>query len=88
MSSKVILLKYVPRVYDPAAAVTEPRDRLQELGVSPYSSSSRGSSCCDKTAIVVQWVGDGFLSIQGYPPVHHSEKHKAWSIFQVRDMAS
>jgi hypothetical protein len=39
------------------------------------------SSC--KTAIVVGRSSDGFISIQGYTPVHHSEKHKAWSDFQV-----
>ena len=38
---------------------------------------------CDKSAVIVEKLEGGFYSIQGYPPVHHSEKHKAWSTFQV-----
>lgn len=64
MSSKVILLKYLPRIYD--------------------NNCTQSPTCCDKSAIVLKRVKDGFLFIQGYPLVHHSEKHKAWTIFQVR----
>lgn len=71
MSSKVVLLKYLPRIHDPAAP-----EAVGPEGSSPGSATGR-------TAIVLQRGRDGYLSIQGYPPVHHSDKHKAWSIFTV-----
>lgn len=66
MSSKVILLKYLPRVYDQSAV-----------------DAQRCNFACDKTAIIVERDSNGFISIQGYSPVYQSEKHKAWSAFQV-----
>ena len=67
MSSKVILLKYMARFCDAA-----------NLGLYLQQGLH-----CDKTAIILERTKDHFLSIQGYPEVPFSEKHKTWFIFQV-----
>ena len=67
MSSKVILLKYVARFCD----ATKVGQYLQ-LGLH-----------CDKTAVILKRTKNHSISIQGYPEVPISEKHKAWLLFQV-----